>query len=231
MEIVNGTCYLTEDIEALWDKINETILTKEKTKVNWARGLTKPDKLLIGYFNTTLDPKRVKSVWESSLRYASSSGEYSESPRLGIAPRRKLPLQGLSALAEADAEYSTVPTVALRSIVRAMINLGRGSTTTFKEDDEDQPGDPRYWDWLKTFNLRFRDKATKTEKESAKTATELRRKAAFARLPARRRSCQNGIDNNEAKARGLRNRLAEVESYLVKARERLAKIDAKIAKG
>lgn len=179
MEIINQTCYSTEDLRNLYERVKAGYIERTENDSGWWKRHYKwkdPARLVIGYYK----------VRDQSDHYPSyTSLRRKPVTRLGIAKKADLPWgHALTALAEAaNGKEASIPTRAIKQIVRTMIEIGGGYTGLVELPYVDGETVPHYyggetddcWVWIKDVTIRYRERAKRGTRKAAARARKLGR--------------------------------------------------------
>ena len=218
MEIVNATCYMSKDLESLWEKVEETVTAA--TELAAKRGLyrpwtrTPPPTLRVGYYTPSETPA---FSFNYEFKYTSLRGVgYSSSrdPRLGVVKKGGLPLSPLQALASATDEHTLVPAEVVREVAFRMATI-IASTTVICSELRD------VWDWVDGFKLRFRERARRGSRVAVRKAREENKLRV---LRQQIRNCETEVRRSEEKVLEAKRALGRKRALLERRKQELERM-------
>lgn len=178
MKIVNETCYSTEDLETLSERVIQTLemLHRDATNTIACSPIWHQDKTVrFGYFTPSDKPTPEKSnPLAYAMCYTSIRRIRTTSPRIGIVKKGLLHNSALMALASAALDEATAPNVLVQEITLRIVEVITGYSTAFTIQGSRwaDPGDAikKAWAWVYEFKLRYRDRAKRGSRAEAKYA-------------------------------------------------------------
>lgn len=207
MKIVNATCYFSEDLERLWQRIVETAPIARRYFLEsecggWVGGpRPEPAVLRIGYYQT--QAKKGTYDW---CGYSNLRQRWTKNPRLGIVKKGKLPMHPLQALAEASLDYSYMPAEVVMNVAADMASLIGAEALVTRDETK------HFWDWLSSFKVRYRERA---KRGSRKAVRKVREEIRLSDLRREEEQARSRINT-------LRHELRWAESRLVEKRAEVA---------
>lgn len=180
MEIINESCYNTEDLEALFQKVEETC--KELSIDHFGQTGFKqnlydlPLQVVIGYYR----PRDRLDPYSKTPNYVNRTGGR-RTPRIGIVKPSAFDIAPLVALAQAiDTDDFFVPADVVCDITKVVTGL-LGHWGSVRGDR---------WSWVTSFKLRYSLRAKRGARTRVKNVRDRRR---LKRLEKELELCKNDI--------------------------------------
>jgi hypothetical protein len=229
INLVNETCYTTEDLVALATKCDEAMKACQEAHAatqgaHYINRQRPPKTIRVGYYQ----PRRTKNY---GLQYVNMSG-YGEDRRLGIVKSSKLGVIPLLALAQAaDGADCAMPQAAVDELVYTLAALSGGTwnylptpnAQRWNNNDSTKTYES-YWEWTKGFQVRYQARAKRGSKAAVKKARE---KGKLERLKNSLESKKNNVEYQKIKLSQAKYALAHAEEQIETLTERLK--DRKLA--
>jgi len=167
VKIINETCYNTEDLESLFEKVQSSVQESEEPWKN-QNGMTlyphdPPASVRIGYYK----PSTEKCRWSGERNYINKTG-WGDDVRLGIVRPSALGVSPLVALAQAaDGANLRLPTDVVKLLVKSFCGL-----ITYASLLETR-NLATLWSWVDSFEIRYRARAKRGSRAEVKRARDL----------------------------------------------------------